>query len=193
MDADRRYFIWTTNIAPHKNHVAAFEALRLYYETLKGRLACHITGAGAHTLLTSELPNLKPLAETYARNACLQDNVKLRGELSDTGYFQELAGAAFLWHPTLVDNGTFSVVEAARLGVPSLSSDYPAMREMDAQFGLQLAYMDRNDPRNMAAQLKWMEMNLAERRSLVPGAERLATQRLETLAPSYWKAVRECL
>lgn len=192
-EPDRRYFIWTTNIAPHKNHIAAFEALRLYYEDLRGTLACHITGTGAHTLLTSELPNLKPLADTYTRSASLQQHVKLRGELTDRGYFQELAGAAFLWHPTLVDNGTFSVIEAARLGVPSLSSDYPAMREIDAQFGLQLAYMDRNDPRNMATQLKWMEVNLAERRSLMPSADRLATQRIENLAPSYWKAVRECL
>ena len=44
----------------------------------------------------------------------------------------------FLWHPATIDNGTFSVIEAAHLKVPSLSSGYPAMKEINEQYNLSL-------------------------------------------------------
>jgi hypothetical protein len=98
-----------------------------------------------------------------------------------------------LWHAGRIDNGTFSVVEAAHLGVPSLSGDYPAMREFDAQFGLNLSWMDAYSPNDMAQQLKMMEAEAMTFRERLPSAERLATQSVEQLAGAYWHAVRECL
>ena len=81
---------------------------------------------------------------------------------------RELGEARFLWHPTQIDNGSFSVVDAAHLRIPALSSDYPAMHEIDDQFGLGLAWSPSDDPRRMASALKWMEDNVEERRSLLP-------------------------
>jgi len=104
-----------------------------------------------------------------------------------------LSTAEFLWHPTRRDNGTFCVVEAASLGVPSLSSSYPAMREMDAAFELALAWMDSASPLDMATQLKRMETEACDRRMLLPKRERLAGVSLENAAPRYWEAARECL
>jgi hypothetical protein len=92
-----------------------------------------------------------------------------------------------------MDNGSFSVVEAAATGVPALSSDYPAMREMDVQFSLNLAWMDATRPRNMANALKAMESAWPERKRLLPSAEVLAKQAVGELAGEYWKVVRECL
>jgi glycosyltransferase involved in cell wall biosynthesis len=98
-----------------------------------------------------------------------------------------------LWHAGRIDNGTFSVVEAAGLGVPALSSDYPAMREMNEQFSLNLAWMDASDPQAMAQAIIDMEQKHKERRAMLPTADQLASQSIERLAPAYWKAASACL
>lgn len=187
------YFLWTTNLAPHKNHENAFKALRRYYETYGGTLECHISGADTGNLFKSNLPHLKPLRAIVDGSAALARQLRLLGELPDHTYQRHLAGAAFLWHTARIDNGTFSVVESAHLSVPSLSSNYPAMREIDEQFQLNLAWMDPWNPADMAYRLKKMEAQANALRRKLPSAQDLAAQSVEQLAPAYWEAVRECL
>jgi glycosyltransferase involved in cell wall biosynthesis len=189
----RGYFLWTTNLALHKNHENAFKALRLYYEKYAGHLECRVTGVETTELLKSDLPHIKPLRGIIKGSPLLKSHMKILGELPDETYQSELAGASFLWHAGRVDAGTLSVVEAAHLGVPSLSSDYPPMREYDAQFGLNIAWMDSHDPESMAGALRRMETEAPSRRLLLPGSERLATQSLAGLAAAHWSAVRDCL
>lgn len=187
------FFIWTTNAAPHKNHRHAAEALRIYYEELQGKWDCQVTGVNTKAMLESELPHLKAMAEVFAHSLVLQRHVKWVGELVDNQYRQLLSQARFLWHAGRIDNGTFSVIEAACLGVPSLSSDYPAMREIDAQFSLSLAWMDPDSPRNMAVQLKHMELEATGRQALLPDEAQLYAQRIDKHAGAYWQEVRACL
>jgi len=187
------YFIWTTNDAPQKNHGRAAEALQIYYEELDGKLDCWVTGVNTKEMLTSDLPHRRKMAEVFGRSKALLKRVEWKGELPEGEYRRCLSGARFLWHASYIDNGTFSVVEAACLGVPALSSDYPAMREIDDQFSLNLAWMDPYSPRHMAEQLKYLEEKAATRRSMLPNAEKLAGQRVEVLAGRYWEGVRECL
>lgn len=187
------YFIWVTNAAPHKNHINAFKALKIYYEELGGKLECNITGVNTHQLLKSRLTHLKPLAGMVAESQILKKHLQLRGELPLSSYRRKLAGAVFLWHPCQLDNGTFSVVEAAHFGVPSLSSDYPAMEEMNTQFKLNLAWMKADNPKQMAQQLKWMETNIELQRALLPTKEEIAEQSVERFASRYWEIVQSCL
>ncbi|WP_256658549.1 glycosyltransferase [Pseudomonas sp. WPR_5_2] len=187
------YFLWTTNTAIHKNHVNALKALKFYYEELGGTLECRITGVNTKDLFKSSVPHLKPLADLLAQSRLLKKNIKLVGELPDRNYQSMLASAAFLWHAGSIDNGTFSVVEAAGLGVPSLSSDYPAMREIDQQFSLSLSWMKSDQPKHMASQLKEMELSCLERRNFLPSSEVLGEQSIEKLASAYWQVVRECV
>jgi glycosyltransferase involved in cell wall biosynthesis len=187
------HFLWTTNLGPHKNHRRALAALQLYYEVYGGRFECHVTGVGTRGLVKSQLPHLQGLARIIEGSRTLRSKVKFLGELTDSAYRKELSSAAFLWHPAELDNGTFSVIEAAHYGVPALSSDYPAMREIEQQFQLGLSFMDHEDPEQMAAQLHEMEANLAQREHGLPRAEQLASQCVARLAPEYWKVVREFL
>lgn len=187
------YFLWTTNTAIHKNHVNALKALKFYYEELGGVLECRITGVETKGLFKSTLKHLKPLAGMVGKSRLLKKNIKLLGELPDRNYQSVLASAAFLWHAGAIDNGTFSVIEAAGLGVPSLSSDYPAMREIDEQFSLTLSWMKSDKPKQMASQLKEMELAYLERRNTLPSSEVLGEQGVEKLASAYWQVVRECL
>lgn len=192
--ADRSpYFLWTTNQALHKNHENALNALRLYYEELDGKLTCRVTGVDTKTIFKSKLPHLKSLKQILDSSGLLRRQLEVMGELSDEAYLAVLSGAEFLWHAGRVDNGTFSVIEAAHLGVPSLSSNYPAMGEIDAQFSLNLMWMDANNPHDMARQLKYMENEAQTLRARLPTHEQLASQSIEKLANVYWQAVRDCL
>ncbi|KRD42161.1 glycosytransferase [Acidovorax sp. Root275] len=187
------YFLWTTNAAAHKNHVNAARALEIYYGELGGHLNCRVTGVNTQGLRSGEGSHIQAMAEVFDRSEILDKRVRWCGELPDLAYRELLRGALFLWHAGRIDNGTFSVVEAACLGVPSLSSDYPAMREMDAQFSLGLSWMDPASPRDMAMQLKQMEHEAMARRARLPTIQQLSVQSVEALAPFYWKEVRACL
>ena len=190
---EKKYFIWTTNAAAHKNHEHAIEALKIYYEELGGQLKCIVTGVNTAGLMKNPPPHLQKSAELFKSSKILKKRVRWLGELGEGSYRETLAGAAFLWHAGSMDNGTFSVVEAAAFGVPALSSDYPAMREMDVQFSLNLEWMDASRPRNMASMLRSMEATWEKRKDLLPTADILAKQSIDELAGEYWKVVRECL
>jgi len=189
----RPYFIWPTNATPYMNHVNSFKALRIYWEEIGGNLDCHVTGAGTGGLLGDELPFLKLLGSSAGGIRALRARIRLKGELSDAMYMRELSEARFLWHPTQIDNCSFSVVDAAHQRIPALSSDYPAMHEIDDQFGLSLAWSPIDDPRRMASALKRMEDNVEERRSLLPSREDLEKHSIGAFAGQYWSVVRECL
>ncbi|WP_289458578.1 hypothetical protein, partial [Klebsiella pneumoniae] len=62
--------------------------------------------------------------------------VHIKGEMDRNSYFDLLAGAEFLLLSSLSDNGAFGAIEAAWLGVPCASSDYPHMRYMSKHFGI---------------------------------------------------------
>lgn len=189
----RGYFIWTTNASLHKNHARAAQALEIYYGELGGNLDCRVTGVNTRDMLTSQTPHLREMAKVFERSELLKARVQWCGELLDATYRELVEGAVFLWHAGNIDNGTFSVIEAACLGVPSLSSDYPAMREMDTQFALNLAWMDAKSPRDMAVKLKQMESDAPGRRAHLPSPQQLAGQSVEALARQYWEEVRSCL
>jgi glycosyltransferase involved in cell wall biosynthesis len=185
------YFLWTTNLAAHKNHENAIRALQIYYERLDGQLNCHVTGVGTDRLLTEPFPHLQSLPGIIAKSPKLKNRLRLLGELPDPSYRARLAGARFLWHAASIDNGSFSVIEAAYLGVPALSSMYPAMQEINSQYLLGLNWMDAHDPNDMAIQLKHMESKAAAHRATLPSHEHLMSQRMENLAEHYWKAVED--
>lgn len=189
----RPYFLWPTNTAPHKNHLNAMLALRAYYEELGGELDCWVTGVGTSEMLKVEVPHLARVRKVFLQSALLEKNVHFKGDLPDSKYQTTLAGAKFIWHAGRIDNGTFCVVQAATLGIPALSSQYPAMVEIDRQFSLNMRWMDSQDPYDMAQQLKWMEAAAESRRNLLPPASALQSQSVTSLANIYWSEVSQCL
>jgi glycosyltransferase involved in cell wall biosynthesis len=143
--------------------------------------------------MKSTPPHLCDFSRVISQSKLTRRRVKIKGELPELDYQRKLAQAQFLWHPALMDNGTFSAVEAACLRTPTLSSDYPAMREIDHQFGLAMAWMDGTSARKMAEALKWMEVHAATKREQLPNMDVLREQSVRKLAGSYWREVRECL
>ncbi len=187
------YFLWTTNRAVHKNHARALDALAIYYTELGGKLDCVITGVGTDLLFDAATPEGARLEGILATGEDMETRIRVMGDLPDARFRRLLAGATFLWHPGLLDNGTFSVVEAAQMGVPSLSSDYPAMRELAEQFHLSLAFSNPREARDMASKLKWMELNHLERRAALPDRATLEASSGDAVALTYWRQFLKCL
>jgi glycosyltransferase involved in cell wall biosynthesis len=186
------YFLWTTNLGPHKNHPNALAALRDYYELFEGSLACHICGVGSASLLNGDNTQSRLLQSIVSGSKQLSRKLRILGELPDHSYARAIAGAAFLWHPARIDNGTLAAVEAASCGVPCLSSRYPAMEEMDERFNLHLNWMDPSEPAEIAQRLKWMEAHSSEARAALPARDRFRRHTSGESA-AYWSVVRECL
>lgn len=189
----RPYFIWTTNVSQHKNHENAFKALSIYYERLNGIMPCVVTGVGTSGFLKNTMPHLAPAISIIKNSKKLRRYISWPGELQDEEYQSTLANSCFLWHAGTIDNGTFSVVEAACFGVPALSSDYPAMREIDRGFSLGLTWMKSNAPLEMAERLKYMEENYLNLAATLPALEKIAENNVEKFASEYWREVRSCL
>lgn len=158
----RPYFVWVTNSSQHKNHLRMLRAIRSYYESLGGSLDVVVTGLWTD-LFDPDLPDdkigsrraiydhpyIREVRETIrSKLGPWRSRLHLLGSVDDAEYVRVVKGSRFLLHNVLADNGTFSVVEAAILGRPAISSDYPQMREIDQGFGLGLRFFD---PRDVAA------------------------------------------
>lgn len=187
------YFLWTTNAGPHKNHENAFKALNFYYTNLDGQLDCLVTGTETKNLLKRKDSHLRA-AVNFAKNTkVLNERIHWLGELPEYEYRSVLRKSSFLWHAARLDNGTFSVIEAAYMGIPSLSSDYPAMHEIDNQFNLNLTWMSSDNYKEMARKLKEMESSHLSKTAALPNFARLNEQSVDKLAGKYWEVIRECL
>lgn len=155
-----QYMIWTTNLAVHKNHFRMLKAIEHYVSSLNGELKVVVTGSGVDRLFLDGHvhPHLMELHRYYeGLNDKVKESIIISGELNTDEYYQVLKKARFLIHPCLIDNGTFTVVEAACVGTPSLTSDYPQMREISEAFQIEFSYMNQHDFFDIAKSMKIME------------------------------------
>ena len=193
----RPYMLWPSNTSPHKNQLAALDALDLYFAKYGGRLDVLCTGMNTHWFDLDapaqhehDDPWIKSVRDRLARSRVLRKRVTMTGELAERDYFATLAGARFVFHPSLVDNGTYAVTEAAWFGIPSLSHDYPAMRWMDERFALSLAFCDARNPEATAQALLQLEREVDERRALLPSRDSLRQHGWRQYARSFWATLR---
>lgn len=131
---------------------------------------------------------MKSVREIVAGLDNLKSNVEFAGEVADKEYAELLASACFLWHPTLADNGTFAAVEAAYMGCPTLSNDYPQMRYISNRFEIPMQYFNARSVKEMASALKQMEETPIDV-GLLPSRETLSLHSWEAHASEYWDVI----
>lgn len=161
------YFVWVTNGTIHKNHERAIKALDRYYSKYNGKLKCVVTGVYTHFFnpdldrnTYSQLhPYLRLINDKIAQNEVLKKNLLIKGNIPDSEYQEIVSKSRFLWHNVIADNGTFSVIEAARMGVRSLSSRYPQQESIESKFNLGMKFFDPFDVEDAAKGLHLMEAN----------------------------------
>lgn len=178
----KKYFLWSTNTAKHKNHKMALEALSEYYEN-GGTMKCYMTGTNTDRFSSDFIDEKSEYEEEVSQiintNKMLKNNLEIMGNLPKKRYHSVLENAAFLLHPGYGDNGNGTAFDAAMLGVPTLSCDYPAMRNMDDKTGMGIKFFDKNDCEKLAELLHWMQENYLTVSKMIPHPELLGRHTIE--------------
>ncbi len=108
---------------------------------------------------TAQLPYVNEVRHMISSSASLRDNVINLGEIPQPRFISTLQKARFVLVPNLYDNGCYTVVDAAFLGVPALVADHPAQRYLDETFRLNSMFFNPYDSDELAGMLKVMESN----------------------------------
>jgi glycosyltransferase involved in cell wall biosynthesis len=189
------YIIWTTNYTSHKNQLRALSGLELFLKS-HPEVGVIVTGVGTEVFDPASpendltrLPIVKKIRSKISASELLKKRVSFRGNLEDSEYYEVLRNAKVLFHPAIIDNGTFSVIEAAWCGVPSASSRYAPMEEISKRFELPLVFFDWSDPVDMQNGLTHAFENREEIVSSLPSKERLSKFARGADAANYWRAI----
>ena len=196
--SNKNYFLWVTNAAPHKNHMRALRALEYYYQN-GGKLDCYITGVNTKYFKPNTDLSSAPVKKEYVekiqyiigQSELLQEHLWIKGDLTKVNYIKILDNAKFVFHPGYGDNGTGTVIDAASFGVPSLSSDYPAMRYLAQFIEIPLQYMTPFDPELMGNALMDMGKNYLQYADLIPDREKLRKYEYRNQAEETYKCIKE--
>lgn len=180
-----KYFLWSTNISIHKNHLIALKALNEYYVN-GGQFDCYVTGVLTQyfdikisldnkNLTEYQITYLTQCREYINNHKDLKRHIHFYGNLPKSQYYKLLSNAKFVFHPGYGDNGNGSAVDGAFFKVPTLSSDYPAMRDLSNTLKLETIFFDRRNVNEMCATILWAEKNYRELRGKLPDACELKT------------------
>lgn len=195
-DQAPRYFVWPTNAASHKNHENMIRALEAYYEQHASKLTCIVTGVNTHLLDPDCDPDApcpdhaKAIRQILDKSGLVGERLVIKGEMPRKQYWKLIAGAQFVVHPALIDNGTLVTVEAGSSGVPMLSHDYPPMRFYERRFEIPIQFMDATSPEDITRGLAFMEHNIGALRRTLPNRPHFQRFHWRAEAPAFWKAVR---
>lgn len=192
----RPYMVWPTNSTQHKNHIRMVRALELMYSQLTNAPDVIMTGQYSEFFTPGKQGSIADIAyvrqvrEEIRKSTILSKRLRILGEVPDHQYLVVVRGAFLLLHPALFDNGTFSVVEAAWQGVPSVSSRYAAMDEINRRFELNLCFFDALDENEIAKTICAAIGRREELKARLPPQQRLTRFRREENAIAYWIAMR---
>lgn len=193
------YLVWTTNTGPHKNHLRTLQGLNRYYNVEGGSLDCHVTGVDTDKFdpeieTDVALPkHIKDARDYLKKNRRLAEKVHFLGNISNSEYAAQLAKARFLVHNVIMDNGTLCAVEAAYVGTPTLSSDYPPMRYLSDRYGLNCRFFDAQDTKALAKSLIEMEHDSAALASALPTKDHLEAFSWRGVSAEFFNAIRPVL
>ena len=137
-------------------------------------------------------PHIIEFRELFKKNKdILKNNVHIKGEMDRYDYFDLIRGADFLFLSSLCDNGAFASVEAAWLGTPCASSDYPHMRHMAEYFGITPLWYKGELTDSIIDVFKRMPEKTKEYREMLPSHEFLASLSYERQKDFVQKQLRE--
>lgn len=171
------YFLWSTNIGEHKNHLVLLKALEQYYKN-GGKFKCYITGINTELFnikkkIKNETSYIRKVRSFISKSKLLTQNLVFKGNMDKKEYYETLENARFLVHPGYTDNGNMSSVDAAFLGVPSISSDYPPMRYYEEVMNLKIRFVPPFDYTEWTETIMRSEKDCDEWRKKLPTPEEL--------------------
>lgn len=190
------YFVWTTNTGAHKKHMQSLKAFEIYFNELgESALDVQVTGVDTH-LFDPEVdcaepgPLIAQVRAFIAQRPVLKRRLVFHGELDESSYSRLLGSARFLFHNVTMDNGTLCAVEAAYLGVPTLSSDYPPMRFLSERYRLNCRFMHQDRLSDVVQHLLGATRDAADWRASLPSREFLDSLSWRSVSGEFWGAIR---
>ena len=195
-----KYFMWSTNAAPHKNHIRAIKAIEQYYRN-GGTYDCFMTGVNTNYFRNNMDLDYAPVDVNYVNSVrtqiqetqFLKDHLFIKGNISKSEYYNLLSCCEFLFHPGYGDNGNASVYDAACCGVTSLVSDYPAMRYMLDFIKAPVEFTDPFSSEKMAVGLLKMENGMSKRLNAILIGRNIKEADYHHQAKILYSIVREML
>jgi glycosyltransferase involved in cell wall biosynthesis len=198
---DGEYILWTTNSTQHKNHANVILGLiEFFNHNPSSSLKVVMTGVYTHLFsarksddLHYNQPYATKIRELISSSKPLSDRLSILGNLSDMDYANVLSKAKLLLHGAIYDNGTYSIIEAAWFGVPSVSSSYPAIDEACQNFQVKPVLFDPHQPSELR---KAVELALSSYQSFkndLPNRELLQQRTFAVVAPQYWKLLKNAI
>lgn len=177
------------NLARHKNQTVVIEAMSRWIDrkrlVLTGFNAELTEAAGSYNAGLVQLAEDKGLAVGH-------DVIGL-GYVDDGSYQSLLRSAWAVVMPTLSEGGgSFPVAEAVHVGVPTLVSDVPVLREQVARMGAEVMWFDPTDPSDLAGRLCELETSYTSRKQMaVNQAQRIQRRSWAEVAAEYWDLIDE--
>jgi len=176
----KKYFVWSSNISPHKNHITALIALANYYDH-GGTMDCVITGFGTKNLnpkyaRESSFPgneHVNKVHYIFNKYPSLSKHLKFMGNMKKDEYLDVLHNAAFFFHPGYADNGNMGFFDAACLGVPTLSNKYPAMEYCAKFTNIPTSFMNGFEEKDIEEALFRMEKEYDKWADKLPSSDEL--------------------
>jgi glycosyltransferase involved in cell wall biosynthesis len=190
----RGYLLWLTDLAPQGNHEVVLRGIRRYFERLAGQLDVVVSDFqrdGFNFRGGEDSPYVRGIRSHLEKSGLLTHRIHWLGTLDHDQYAHVLGAAAFLFHPCLIDGGTSAPADAAALGVPTLSNDYPAMRFWNRELRLEISFFDAMDDNAIATALKDAEDGVSALKRRLPIPADLARFGPDKVAPPLWNVVRE--
>jgi glycosyltransferase involved in cell wall biosynthesis len=179
--------IWVTNASIHKNNAQVLTAVEQLQASGWNRCV-KVTGYGT---TSPDFDARDPGSLGRGTPARLRKCPMIHklGYLPDHEYWSAVASSDFLIHGALYDNGTYAVAEAAALGVPSTSSDYPQMRYLADKLGLEVTWFDPYEVADIADGIVRIDSNADHLRMQLPSREQLKRFSWEHVAGVWWLKV----
>lgn len=185
------FVLWPTIISQHENHLPVLAGLEEYLATNDMQVV--VIGKGTSSFNPhNEHPSIRhPYVESVrkliASSRLLYKRIVFKDFVSDEVMLALMRKALCVLHTSRGDNGSYTVVEAAWQGTPSLSNRYPAMENLGEYFGIPLEFFDFYRPGSLADGLRLVQRNRALLCSNLPPRSRLKEYSFENLAVRYWQ------
>lgn len=184
------FLLWPTIISGHENHVPVLEGLEAFLA--ESNMKVVIIGKGTKSFDPSngsplvEHPYVESVRDLINSSRLLKERLVFMDFVSDEMLFALMRKAFCILHSSCGDNGTYTVVEAACQGTPSISNRYPAMENVGSYFDLPLVFFDFYRPGSLVESLRIVVQEHATLCARLPTKEQLSCFSYESLAMKYW-------
>lgn len=195
------YFLWSTNSSAHKNHIKALHGLSAYYQK-GGTLNCVISGVNtdlfdvkiAENKLEGRITEyVRKVRKMITEDKLLKSHIFVKGNMPKEQYIQVLQKAKFVFHPGYADNGNGTAIDAACFGIPTICSDYPAMRYINEYTGINMHFFDPFDEDSIENVLTEAEKEYPVYAQGVPSREELKRFTVEGSYRKLFQTVRKVM